>query len=263
METPSVRVLVVGDSGVGKTALLRSICRSHSPGGSSSDRPTTLWTTGCDVHVLLTPLGASGREVFVEFLDVGGHRKYELSRGAFYQDVHGVIFVHDLSNAKSGEHLRNWSRELANRQRLKGCVVPSMGKEHDFPTLHNLPKLVIGNKKDLLPRNYRPKTPGPMGFAEFRAVASIESSAEPLSMEPSAAFDTFLQQTVTFADRGDGGNSYNSYSSGNMGLRQTASRAVDADDGRTGSSLSAGLSSFAAALPPLSTGSSSARSRWW
>ncbi|KAG6615380.1 Ras-like protein [Phytophthora cinnamomi] len=263
METPSVRVLVLGDSGVGKTALLRSLCRSQCPGDISSDRSSALWTTGCDVHVLLQPLGPSGREVFVEFLDVGGHRKYELSRGAFYHDVHGVVFVHDLSNAKSGEHLRNWSRELASKQRLKGCVVRCTGKQRDFPALHDLPKLVVGNKRDLLPRNHRPKAAGPVGFAEFRTVASIESCAEPLSMEPSAAFDTFLQQTVAFANRGDAGNSYGNGYGGNSGLRQTASRAVNADDGRAGSGLSAGLSSFAAALPPLSTGSGSARSRWW
>ncbi|KAL4156993.1 hypothetical protein PRNP1_006019 [Phytophthora ramorum] len=258
METPSVRVLVVGDSGVGKTALLRSICRSSS----GVDKPSTLWTTGCDVHVLLRPLGPAGREVFVEFLDVGGHRKYELSRGAFYHDVHGVVFVHDLSNAKSGEHLRNWSREISNMQRRKGCVVPSTGKEHAYPTLQTLPKLVIGNKKDLLPRHYRPSTTGPMGLSEFRTVSCIESSSEPLSMEPSAAFDTFLQQTVTFANRGDGRSSY-SHNGGSMGLRQTATRTVDADEARAGSGLSAGLSSFTAALPPLSTGSGSARSRWW
>ncbi|KAG2781903.1 hypothetical protein JG687_00012278 [Phytophthora cactorum] len=261
METPSVRVLVVGDSGVGKTALLRAICRLYSPTPTDNDKPSTLWTTGCDVHVLLTSLGPAGREVFVEFLDVGGHRKYELSRGAFYHDVHGVMFVHDLSNAKSGEHLRNWSRELSNMQRLKGCVVPSTGKTRDFSTLHELPKLVIGNKKDLLPRNYRPKATGPTGSPEFRTVACIESSAEPLSMEPNGAFDTFLQLTVAFANRGEGGGNYNSYNS-SMGLRQT-NRAGDGEDGRAGSGLSAGLSSLAAALPPLSTGSGSARSRWW
>ncbi|OWY96654.1 Ras-like protein [Phytophthora megakarya] len=258
METPSVRVLVVGDSGVGKTALLRSICRSHWD-TSSTEKSASLWTTGCDVHVFLTSLGPAGREVFVEFLDVGGHRQYELSRGAFYHDIQGVMFIHDLSNVRSGEHLRNWSRELSNMQRQKGCVVPSTGKEQDFPTLHDLPKLVIGNKKDLVARNYKPKTMGPMGAPEFRTVPCIESSADPLSMEPSGTFDTFLQQTLAFANRGDTG-SYNHYN-GNNNLRQT-NRGGDTDDGRPGSGL-AGLSSLAASLPPLSTGSGSARSRWW
>ncbi|KAL3662073.1 hypothetical protein V7S43_012878 [Phytophthora oleae] len=262
METPSVRVLVVGDSGVGKTALLSAICRLYSPSSASNDKNSALWTTGCDVHVLLKPLGPTQREVFVEFLDVGGHRKYELSRGAFYHDVHGVIFVHDLSNVKSGEHLCNWSREINSMQRLKGCVVPATGKEQDHPGLHDLPKLIIGNKKDLLPRNHRPNMTMPIGFPEFRTVPCIESSADPLSMEPSGAFDIFLQQTLAFANRGDGGNTYNGFNS-NTGLRQTASRAVDPDESRPGSGLSAGLSSLAAVLPPLSTGSGSARSRWW
>ncbi|KAE8959067.1 hypothetical protein PR003_g31926 [Phytophthora rubi] len=62
-----------GHGGLGR-AEYGVVVGSHSRGGISSDRHATLWTTGCDVHVLLTPLGASGREVFVEFLDVGGHR---------------------------------------------------------------------------------------------------------------------------------------------------------------------------------------------
>ncbi|KAG7397624.1 Rab-like protein 3 [Phytophthora boehmeriae] len=259
METPSVRVLVVGDSGVGKTTLLQALCRVHSLGESPQDKSQSLWTTGCDVHVLLRPAGPAGRDVFVEFLDVGGHRQYERSRTAFYHDVHGVVFTHDLSNRKSGEHLRNWHRELVDAQRLKGCVVPSTGQENDLPTLHNLPKLVLGTKKNLLPRNYRPKTAGPAGFAEFRTASCIESSAEPLSMEPSGAFDAFLQQTVAFANRDESGFNSNNYSSNSVGLRQTMNR--PGEDGRAG--LNGGLSNLAAVLPPLSTGSGSARSRWW
>lgn len=31
------------------------------------------------------------KEVYVEFIDVGGHRKYEISRSVFYYDVHGAV----------------------------------------------------------------------------------------------------------------------------------------------------------------------------
>lgn len=51
MELPSVRVLVVGDSGVGKTTLLRAACRE--PGAERGDAGAPQWTTGCDVHVLV------------------------------------------------------------------------------------------------------------------------------------------------------------------------------------------------------------------
>ncbi|CAI5739010.1 unnamed protein product [Peronospora destructor] len=260
METPSVRVLVVGDSGVGKTALLQSLCRSQSLTLSSYTK-SSLWTTGCDVHVLLQSLGPSNREIFVEFLDIGGHCQYELSRHVFYHDVHGVMFVHDLSNVKSGEHLRNWSRELSTIQRRKGCVVPSTGNEYDFPTLHELPKVVVGSKKDLLSKKHRTKTMGPMGFAEFRTVSSIQSSVEPLSIEPSGAFDTFLQQTLAFSNRGDGKSSSSIDNNNSLGLRQTANRNVDRDDGR--SDLCAEVSDCGVAMPPLSTCSGSDRSRWW
>jgi ABC-type molybdenum transport system ATPase subunit/photorepair protein PhrA len=67
MEIPSVRVLVVGDSGVGKTALLAAICRESSASlaalgapAVSGALPALRWTTGCDAHVLVRPLRFSG-----------------------------------------------------------------------------------------------------------------------------------------------------------------------------------------------------------
>ncbi|RLN20536.1 hypothetical protein BBJ28_00019313 [Nothophytophthora sp. Chile5] len=325
METPSVRVLVVGDSGVGKTTLLQALCRS--PGDSSSSRASSsgggggaTWTTGCDAHVLvrspsflsqcpslttcISPLTAllrlriglqlhqyrengfgAEREVFVEFVDVGGHQKYALSRAAFYHDVHGVIFVHDLSNARSCEHLRSWSLEIAATQRVKGCVVPDthhqMRQAGDFPTLKALPKLILGTKKDLLPRGAGGKRPL-LQTPEFQAVSCMETvriglnggvkrrevrsdrlwfrmalqSAEPLRMEPSGAFAAFLQQTIVFANRGvDSTDDSSSFSTGS-GLRQTRSKPAEPEAGSR-------LSNLASALPPLSTGSGGARSRWW
>lgn len=71
----------------------------------------------------------SEKEAYVEFVDVGGHPKYEISRGVFYNDVQGridrihrscwhqelmtvtgIVFVHDLSNARSYDHLKIWLR---------------------------------------------------------------------------------------------------------------------------------------------------------
>ncbi|TDH71345.1 hypothetical protein CCR75_007356 [Bremia lactucae] len=243
METPSVRVLVVGDSGVGKTMLLRSICRFYSPYSVENEKPSTLWTTGCDVHVLLTSL--AGSEVFVEFLDVGGHPKYERSRTAFYHNVHGLLLVHDVSNAKSGEHLRTWSHELSCLQKLKGCVVPfNNGKTHDRVPLYELPTLVIGNKTDL---GIKQKRVQGLETSEFKTIAYLESSAKPLRLEPSGVFDLFLQQTVAFATRQDRGHL--SCYKNPMGLRQTT-RGADTDSNQASSIRHNNFRPMASKLPP-------------
>jgi GTPase SAR1 family protein len=48
----------------------------------------------------------------IEFWDVGGHRNYQDARSVFYNNINGIILVHDLSNKKSLLHLKNWLDEL-------------------------------------------------------------------------------------------------------------------------------------------------------
>jgi len=51
-------------------------------------------------------------DVFIEFWDVGGAKKYAHSRHVFYTGVHGVMLVYDASNRKSYANLRKWIHEL-------------------------------------------------------------------------------------------------------------------------------------------------------
>ena len=91
----SARVLVVGDSGVGKTTLVQRLCRLPPAAGEPLP-PDPQWTVGAEVSVMAmtdravgvrsaspaTSSCASGG--LIEFVDVGGHRNHELSRGVFY-----------------------------------------------------------------------------------------------------------------------------------------------------------------------------------
>lgn len=88
-----VRVLVVGDSGVGKTSLVHLIIK-----GSSITRPTQ--TIGCTVGVKHITYGYSGssssgikgdaeRDFFVELWDVSGHDRYKDCRSLFYSQING------------------------------------------------------------------------------------------------------------------------------------------------------------------------------
>ena len=68
------------------------------------------WTVGCTVEVMEHE--CAGRPFVLEFVDVGCHKRYELSRSVFYRNVTGVVLVYDMSNTVSYKNLRKWVREL-------------------------------------------------------------------------------------------------------------------------------------------------------
>ncbi|KAJ9555938.1 hypothetical protein OSB04_010552 [Centaurea solstitialis] len=91
-----VRVLVVGDSGVGKTSLVNLIVK-----GTSTARPPQ--TIGCTVDVKHftygTPSSSSDsikgdkdREFFVELWDVSGHERYTDCRSIFYSQINVALW---------------------------------------------------------------------------------------------------------------------------------------------------------------------------
>ncbi|ETV83577.1 hypothetical protein, variant [Aphanomyces astaci] len=111
MDLRTVRIAVVGDSGVGKTSLVHFVCH-----GTVLAHPT--WTIGCTTEVLLHQ-----NDTFVEFVDIGGNPRYELSRAAFYHELHGIIFVYDMSNIRSYNNLRKWITELSLAQKNRPHAV--------------------------------------------------------------------------------------------------------------------------------------------
>ena len=90
------KVLVLGESGVGKSTLVHRLCH----GMNDTDRPTQL-TTGCRVDVaFLKDGGAGGQPALIDLWDVSGLQAYAASRSVFYRDYDGIIMVHDLTNSK-------------------------------------------------------------------------------------------------------------------------------------------------------------------
>jgi Rab-like protein 3 len=52
---------------------------------------------------------------FVEFFDIGGSLSHKLARNVFYNQLNGIILVHDLTNRKSQDNLKNWLIEILNK----------------------------------------------------------------------------------------------------------------------------------------------------
>jgi Rab-like protein 3 len=149
----SIRIVVVGDPGVGKTALINYI---------TSGKPvrSVRSTAGCQVSVKLieqqaqdskaTSLGAPAAQskFFVEFWDVSGHEHYAVLRKVFFKQVNGVILVYDVNNRTSLRRLQRWAMEIAT----EGSFVAPFNEDLASRNIGGLPVpvLVIGTKADRL-----------------------------------------------------------------------------------------------------------------
>ncbi|XP_028125072.1 small GTPase LIP1 isoform X4 [Camellia sinensis] len=142
-----VRVLVVGDSGVGKTSLVHLIVN-----GSSIAHPPQ--TIGCTVGVKHTTYGNSGsssnsikgdgeRDFFIELWDVSGHDRYKDCRSLFYSQINGVIFVHDLCQRRTKTSLQKWAADIATTGTFSAPL--GSGGPGGLP----VPYIVIANKADI------------------------------------------------------------------------------------------------------------------
>jgi len=129
LDRGSAKILVLGDSGVGKSSLIHLICHS-------TVLCSVQWTIGCSIDIKLHD------NHFLEFWDIGGSRGHKIARSFLYQDYHGIILVFDATNKKSRLNLNEWLLEVIQK---------TNDKDLESSTSLNVPVITIATKKDLLP----------------------------------------------------------------------------------------------------------------
>ena len=114
-----VKIVVIGDSGVGKTSLVHLMIHQDV-----LRKPS--WTIGSSVDVKLhefkdgTP---QHKTYFIELYDIGGKSAHRPYQKIFYSDVDGIILVHDLTNRKSQDNLKYWLNDVAEQNEY--LTIPS------------------------------------------------------------------------------------------------------------------------------------------
>lgn len=185
----TVRVLVLGDSAVGKSSLIDVISNSRdlyrTTVAETGEKPW-VWTCGCSLTVAheCVEVDLRAMDVEVELWEVGGSANYANARSVFYEGSRfdAVVLVYDVSNMKSYHHLVLWLFELCS-----SALPPSLrywdsgggsGGEPDIDmdleggggpdrTMElsilsgRCPVLFVANKGDLRPSNEREKPPRP------------------------------------------------------------------------------------------------------
>jgi len=119
--------IVVGDGGVGKTALTLRF----SKGFFTEDYKMTI---GVDFHVKTIAIDALEGPIRakLQIWDTGGQERFSSIRPMYYRGSLGALLIFDLTNAASFEHLPQWIEEV--RANVKS----------------EIPLLLVGNKSDLI-----------------------------------------------------------------------------------------------------------------
>ncbi|XP_061768192.1 EF-hand calcium-binding domain-containing protein 4B isoform X2 [Nerophis ophidion] len=116
------KVVLVGNSSVGKTSLLRSFCEGHF-------HPSTTATVGIDFSVKILTL--NNMQVAMQLWDTAGQERYRSITKQFFRKADGVVVMYDVTMEESFKAVSPW---LANVKDAAGEGVQI---------------LLLGNKMDM------------------------------------------------------------------------------------------------------------------
>lgn len=124
---PLYKIVMLGDSGVGKTSLVARLTNPERP--LNHDISATMGIE-FDTQMLDTPQG----KVKAQIWDTAGQERFaRVLLPTYFRKAKGVILVYDITNAKSFESLsERWMAQL-----------------NDHASSDDLAKLLVGNKSDL------------------------------------------------------------------------------------------------------------------
>lgn len=132
-----LKIVVLGDSGVGKTSLMeRFVNRRFSLQYKATIGADFLTK---DLAVVLDGNASVPRTVNLQIWDTAGQERYQSLGSAFYRGADACIFVFDLTNAKTFDDLDSWRDEFLLQASPRDPV--------------SFPFVVLGNKVDLITRD--------------------------------------------------------------------------------------------------------------
>jgi small GTP-binding protein len=134
-----VKVVLLGDSAVGKTKLVeRFLLKEYNPVNNS-----TYALTLYEHHENL-----AGRDIFVSLWDTAGQERFEAIHSSFFYGAHAAILVFDGTRKDTYQHLDEWHSQLiSQRGQIPVIVVcnkidlsPSVTKKQfQWPSVHGYP----------------------------------------------------------------------------------------------------------------------------
>lgn len=166
------KVVLIGDSGVGKSNLLSRFTRNEFSLESKS-------TIG--VEFATRTINVDNKMIKAQIWDTAGQERYRAITSAYYRGAVGALLVYDITRHVTFENVERWLKEL---------------KDH---TDSNIVVMLVGNKADLRHLRAVPTEDG-QSFAERESLYFMETSAlESTNVEH--AFQQVLTQIYRVVSR--------------------------------------------------------------
>eukprot|EP00794_Sanderia_malayensis_P006518 gene6518-7262_t len=116
------KLLLIGDSGVGKTCVLFRF-------SEDAFNSTFISTIGIDFKIRTIEL--DGKKIKLQIWDTAGQERFRTITTAYYRGAMGIMLVYDITIEKSFDNIRNWIRNI------------------DEHAAADVEKMVLGNKCDM------------------------------------------------------------------------------------------------------------------
>jgi len=165
-----LKVVIIGDSGVGKTSLMN---RYHSKKFSGQYKATI----GADFLSTDIALEGDDRVATLQIWDTAGQERFQSLGVAFYRGADACLLVYDVTDPKSLDHLESWRKDFLRQ----------LGFEENDPQLENFPFIVLGNKVDMVSERR---------VTKFRGEQWCKSISRPGSTTPVDHFETSAKDST-------------------------------------------------------------------
>ena len=119
----SYKIIIVGDTNVGKTSILNKI--------NNIDNKNVTTTIGVD-FLIKRIIFDDNIIAKLKIWDTAGHERFNTITSHYYRNINGIILCFDLSKKETFINLEKWFNEIKKYNNNK-----------------NIPIIVIGNKNDL------------------------------------------------------------------------------------------------------------------
>eukprot|EP01062_Namystynia_karyoxenos_P043247 TRINITY_DN3166_c0_g4_i2.p2 TRINITY_DN3166_c0_g4~~TRINITY_DN3166_c0_g4_i2.p2 ORF type:complete len:234 (+),score=125.43 TRINITY_DN3166_c0_g4_i2:93-704(+) len=117
------KLLLIGDSGVGKSCLLLRF---------ADDTYTESYISTIGVDFKIRTIELDGKTIKLQIWDTAGQERFRTITSSYYRGAHGIIIVYDVTDMETFNNVKTWLSEIEK-----------------YAT-DNVNKLLVGNKCDLV-----------------------------------------------------------------------------------------------------------------